>query len=598
MFILDIKHINKEQEDAILYDGNILLIACPGSGKTRALTYKIGYELSKLTSEKKYVIAITYTHKAADEIKERIELLGVSTDQLWIGTIHSFCVEWILRPYHKHLDPLKYGFRIINAFETEKLISEFCAPYAAKRIGFYDCSHIFTSDGYVLTSPYVNKHSDVEEILKCYWQKLDQNHQLDFELILHYSFQLINKFEFISKNLSKIFNYILVDEYQDTREIQYAILSSILKTSNGNVKAFIVGDPNQAIYTSLGGFPIVKSKLEIMTGYDFKEMSLSGNYRSSNSIINYFDYFKTYNNQIIGCGADKDYKSIISYNTVINREALEDEIVRLIVYNVKQIGIKPEEICIVAPQWVHLAGLTRNLIAKLPDFSFNGPGMAPFSRDIDNFFFKLARIILTEPSPNLYLRRLRWSGEVLKELQSIDIDISHLDKKIFLKICNAIEVNQRLGIDFLKEYISILFKNLKIDMFLHKPLQEHYISFFKSAEERIASLKKTGAEFIATTENFKKVFKQNDGITISTIHGVKGAEYNTVIAFALLQGYVPHFADQDEDSAKKLLYVISSRAKKNLHLISECNRFNNRNPPEEYIPTISLSEYNFSYEQI
>ncbi len=598
MFNLDPKHINQEQEEAILYNGNILLVACPGSGKTRALTYKIGYELSRLTSEKKYVIAITYTHKAADEIKERIELLGISIDQLWIGTIHSFCVEWILRPYYKYLDNLKYGFRIINAFETEELLTEFCAPYSSNRIGYYDCSHIFTSEGYKLTSPYPNKHSDVHEILKTYWQNLEENHQLDFELILHYSYQLISKFDFISKNLSNIFNYILIDEYQDTREIQYEILSKILRASRGTINAFIVGDPNQAIYTSLGGYSISKSELESMTGYNFEEMSLSGNYRSSNIIINYFDYFKIYNNQIIGCGRYKDYKSLISYNTTIERETLEDEIVRLIEFNIKEMEIKPEEICVVAPQWVHLAGLTRNLIAKLPDYSFNGPGMAPFSRDIDNFFFKLTRIILTEPAPNLYLKRLRWSGEILKDLHNIGINVSNLDKKSFLKICNSIQVDQQLGIDFLKEFIRTLFDELKIDISFHKSLDEHFNSFFKSSEERISSLKKSGAEFIATTESFKKVFKQNDGITISTIHGVKGAEYDTVIAFALLQGYVPHFADQDIDSAKKLLYVVSSRAKKNLHLISERNRFNNRNPPDEYLPTISLSEYNFAYKKI
>lgn len=598
MFTLDPTDINTEQKTAIVADGNVLLIACPGSGKTRALTYKLAHELSKLSSNKKYIVAITYTHKAADEIKERIELLGVDTAQLWIGTIHAFCTEWILRPYHLHLDALKYGFRIMNAFETEELLTELCKPYSSNRISYYDCMHIFSSDGYRLTAAYPNKHSDVHEILQKYWRQLEENHQIDFELILHYSYQLISQFGFIAKNLSKIFSYILVDEFQDTREIQYEILAAIFRASGGLVKAFIVGDPNQAIYTSLGGYPIKKAQLQSITGYTFNELTLSSNYRSSNIIINYFDHYKTYNNSIVGCGPDKDYQSIVSHDALVNRAGLEDEIVRLILHNINVLKIDPREICIVAPQWVHLAGLTRNLMAKLPDYSFNGPGMAPFARDIDNFFYKLCRIILTEPSPSLYLKRLRWSSEILHDLQNTGVELSNLDRKRFLKICNAIIVNQSQGIEYLKEFIKILFIELKIEITLFKPLQEHYESFFKSSEDRIARLKKEGGEFIATTENFKKVFKQHDGITISTIHGVKGAEYNTVIAFALLEGYVPHFADQDDNSAKKLLYVISSRAKKNLHLISERERFNNRNPPQEYVTTFKLAEYLYPYEQV
>ena len=97
MFVWGKNDLNPEQEKAIYNENSILLIACPGSGKTRTITYKIAYELSKLESNKQYIVAITYTNRAADEIKERIELLGVDTEQLWIGTIHSFCVEWILK---------------------------------------------------------------------------------------------------------------------------------------------------------------------------------------------------------------------------------------------------------------------------------------------------------------------------------------------------------------------------------------------------------------------------------------------------------------------------------------------------------------------
>ena len=129
MFVWTDKELNAEQSIAIIDDNNILLVACPGSGKTRALTYKIAFELSKLTNEKKYIIAITYTNRAADEIRERIELLGVASKQLWIGTIHSFCLEWILRPYSLYLPELKKGFRVINSFDSETIITEICNEF-------------------------------------------------------------------------------------------------------------------------------------------------------------------------------------------------------------------------------------------------------------------------------------------------------------------------------------------------------------------------------------------------------------------------------------------------------------------------------------
>jgi DNA helicase II / ATP-dependent DNA helicase PcrA len=96
-FVWNRTELNEEQTEAVLIENSLFLVACPGSGKTRALTYKIAYELSRLQSKRQFVVALTYTHRAADEIYERIEGLGVDTSQLWIGTIHSFCLEWHLR---------------------------------------------------------------------------------------------------------------------------------------------------------------------------------------------------------------------------------------------------------------------------------------------------------------------------------------------------------------------------------------------------------------------------------------------------------------------------------------------------------------------
>lgn len=597
MYLWNDDELNKEQEVAILEENNILLIACPGSGKTRTLTYKIAYELTRLKSKKEYVIAITYTNRAADEIKERIDHLGIDTTQLWIGTIHSFCLDWILKPYCLHIEELKEGFNIINSHDSERLLTELCLPYKNPKVTYYDCGFWATPRRYEINSLSATKRPIVERIISEYFEILKRNKQIDFEQILFYSYKILQKKKLINEILSKLFAHILIDEYQDTKEIQYCIICNILKAGKGRTKTLIVGDPNQSIYQTLGGFPMDKKDIETLSNLNIKELSLSANYRSSSRIINYFDHFKIYKSNIYPASRTKDYNSLITYNTSVLKDKLEDEIAKLILYNVRELNIDPTEICIVAPQWVHLASLTRNLMTKLPDFSFDGPGMAPFSRDLENFWYKVSRIILTEPSPSLYVRRIRWSRDILNELSHIGIDVSNLTPKKFLRICNSIDIDEEDGLTYLQEAFNSLFEALNISFSIYPMLSEHYTCFFESSQKRIDRIKKEGSEFISHIDTFRKVFKQKGGITISTIHGIKGAEYDTMIAYALLEDFVPHFNDSDGyNNAQKLLYVIASRARKNLHLISESNRINGRG--ETYIPTGQLYSYKFEYDEL
>lgn len=102
--------------------------------------------------------------------------------------------------------------------------------------------------------------------------------------------------------MCKIFPFILIDEYQDTKEIQYHIISKILSANKGKSKTLIVGDPNQSIYESLGGFPISKVDLEKLLGFNLLELSLTKNYRSSEKIISYFEHYKTFPNSIEAYG--------------------------------------------------------------------------------------------------------------------------------------------------------------------------------------------------------------------------------------------------------------------------------------------------------
>lgn len=570
MFVWDKNDLNDEQVDAIRQSGNVFLEACPGSGKTRTLTYKIALELSNLTDAKKWIVAITYTNRAADEIRERIELLGVETSQLWIGTIHAFCLEWIIKPYGIYHDKLQNGFKVINSYDSEELITNICTGLRPRyKITYYQCSHFYTPRGIHITG---GGGSLASSVLEVYHQHLAENHQIDFEQILYFSYELLSGKMAIPKILSNLFAYVFIDEYQDTKEIQYSIVASIMRANPNEVNTFIVGDPNQAIYTSLGGYAISHTELESLTESPFTQMSLDKNYRSSRKIIDYYRNYNVSPSATSAEGSERDYQSTITYDQVTHKDDLVEQVSRYIEHSIDNCNITENEICVIAPWWTHLAALTRNLVHRLPQYSFDGPGLVPFSRDIENFWYKLTRIILTEPSPSMYVKRLRWASEILYDLEIAMVDIESITSKDLLKFINSISIDKEDGIAYLRAFFDELFDSLGIDYYLYPMLQEHYESFFSSTEDRISRLRKESEEFTTDIEAFRRAFKPRSGIKVSTRHGVKGGEYDAVISFGLLEGLVPNFNDSSEESAKKLLYVIGSRARKNLHLISERGR--------------------------
>jgi len=234
------------------------------------------------------------------------------------------------------------------------------------------------------------------------------------------------------------------------------------------------------------------------------------------------------------------------------------------------------------------------LVANMPDYQFDGPGITPFSSNKDNFWYKFSKIALTESSPDIYLRRLRWAGQIIDELALIGVDTSHLSKKRLLRDSNTIKLNEVDGLKYLDKYFKEMSAKINVDIDQHLALREDFDAFFESSKSKIERLKEEDPNYSPDLETFKKVFKVRSGITVSSIHGVKGLEYDVVIAFGLLEGMVPHFTDT-QDSASRLLYVISSRARKNLHLISETGRKVSRWSDQDRTATVRLAECNYDY---
>lgn len=224
-----------------------------------------------------------------------------------------------------------------------------------------------------------------------------------------------------------------------------------------------------------------------------------------------------------------------------------------------------------------MSPLNRCLVSLLPEYNFNGPGLSPFGRNRDNFWYKVARLALTKPSPEIFNKRMYWAQEILQYLRrecNLSPEVSGRD---LLLISNSIidglstYSDSSSGIEYLIKYFNIFIETLNISLIAGTEITTQLENFCTRTREQ---LKKKINDFenidADTLENYKKFFQPYTGITVSTIHGVKGEEYDTVIAFGLLEGVVPHFSEVEKDkSAKRTMFVVGSRARKNLWLIAE-----------------------------
>jgi len=380
----------------------------------------------------------------------------------------------------------------------------------------------------------------------------------------------------------------------------YAIISSIVTTGEGSSNLFLVGDTDQAIYASLGG--IAKSLEEIqeeLNTLPIEQLTLSGNYRSTQRIIDFYSIFQTNPIKIEAIGTNKDVDSIITYNNTIDKGYLVDEIGRLIEHSLDN-GIPEDEICVLVPQWWLITTITKQLRAKLPDVNFDASGLAPMSKNRNNIWYKLSRLFLTQPQPKIYSLRYKWCSEVIenfKEHTNTEFSEQYQTERNVLKLINSITSNETEGIDYLNDCFDQFLEAVGIDQTIYAQLLINRKTFFDVIKSR---LEDPTFQVPSDIASFMSFYREMSGVVINTCVGVKGEEFETVIAYGLLNGYIPHWNDiftgDPVAASKKLLYVICSRAKTNLHLISETGRQTKKGNPLEITP--ELQNLNFEFDEI
>jgi len=586
--------LNEEQQAAVDFKGNLVVTACPGSGKTRVLTARVIRALSELTSLRERVVALTYTNRAADEIQARLDLANVDADRLWAGTIHSFALEWILRPYAPYSEDLRNGFAIASEFYTDQLLEEL---KASAGLGVFDeVSPHLTRDGVQ-----VNTNSQARRVFTQYKATLRANNLIDYDDVLYLGYKLLVQIPEIAKTLASIVRVVCVDEVQDIQDLQYGILSTISKAASSPVTLFFVGDENQSIYESLGA--LSKTPQEIAEEFGLPEighLELNGNYRSSQRIIDLYREFRP-NVPLIESRAS--YAAEMGIVTFDNQTVALDDLSSVIAGRIADAiadGVPTHEICVVAPRWTQVRAIARRLVNELPEVDFDAPGLSPLHSSRENFWFKVARLLLTVPSPKRTRTRLRWAKEALADLRAIArISIPELIEtpRRLLRLLNSLSSDETEGLAYLRDVFKQFLGAIKLDVEGCVALREAYEGFFGKAERHLTN---ASDSLPSDVESFRRLFSHPAGVVVSTCHGVKGEEYETVIAFGLLRGFVPHwnaiFGGDDDlatDMEAKLLYVICSRAKRRLHLISESGRQTKKRRPYETSYLLAGVEFGF-----
>lgn len=573
------------QRDVVLdCKNNLLVTACPGSGKTRTLTRKIAYMSNLYPESMKKIIAITYTNRAATEIISRLENLNLNESHIWVGTIHQFCLDFILRKFGLNLERTARGIKIIDEYVTSRYLKEIYENRGIKYNPYEHPNLMVTTSGEYLEND-IGKIDFVAE----YHKKLRRANEIDFNLILTLSLKILEENPIPAKIIANNIRSIFVDEYQDTNSVQYQILGLLAKNDK-SIKFMFVGDSDQAIYTSLGG--VVKSKKEIeeITGLNFLSKKLDGCYRSTQRIVNLYSQFQSETYRINSlANYSKDY-GVIQYDKETHMDNLSSKIVDIIKELIND-GISENEICVIAPNQFILTPVAKELKQRLAKLNFRSQDVYPIKPDELNLFYKISFLVFTPIGEKMRLRKMI-ANEAMNILKD-DFNVSfpkNFKALDFLDILNSVKSTEKNGLIFLQKKITHLFDFFGIDEVTHQDLYQSYEDFFTKAYDRVNDAR---LKLSTDINDFRNIYKEKSGINISTIHKVKGEEYEVVIAFGFLQDIVPHFKSKNPESeARKLLYVTMSRAKKRIYLFSEKGRKNGSYPPKR--PTSLLESASFT----
>lgn len=610
--------LNDEQKKAVMHlNGPCLVLAGAGSGKTRVLTTRIAYLIDNGIPSYN-ILAITFTNKAAKEMKERVETL-VPGNYAFLGTFHSLGVR-ILRENSKECG-LESNFTILDSDDVLSLIKrimknkaidpkELAPSYVRNRISFIKNENLSSREIDNLFNTVSEKK--VLDIYQTYQELIHKNNSVDFDDLLVLPVELFKKYPEILDKYQEKFKYILVDEYQDTNEVQYQF-NKLLASKYRNL--FVVGDANQSIY----GFRNANFRNILNFEKDYKDayvVTLESNYRSTNNILECANCVIRNNKErkelnlkgTIGDGVKTQY--ITCENGKMEALTIIDEIKKLYNqgYDYKDIGIL-----------YRTNGQSRLLeeVFLKENIPYNVVGAYYFyqRKEIKDLLSYLK--LINNQNDDIALRRVinepkRGIGE--KAIENLSNEATRLGSSMFDAISKGRELAFKdLILDMIKaqdnlsltEFIDYVIdkSGMKESLTSEKSLEndlrldnlEEFKSVTASFEERTGSVNLSDfLEEISLVADISEHKEEKDAVTLMTIHSAKGLEFDCVFLCGMEEGIFPHQnsfgSDAEIEEERRLCYVGITRARKVLYLTNAHSRIlygrEQVNPPSRFIKEI------------
>ncbi|MCQ2793802.1 MAG: UvrD-helicase domain-containing protein [Bacilli bacterium] len=588
------------------------VIAGAGSGKTRVLTYRIAYLISEMQVDPSKILAIAFTNKVANEMKERVvKLLPDVAQFLHVSTFHSFGVKF-LRQEIQHLG-FSNSFTIFDDDDTERLIRDICVSHGYQKKD--DMIKIATNYIYtkkckgeypenVKLSHYYNE-KECLEIFKEYEQKKDEMIALDFDDLLLKPIIILENFPEVQAKWQKKLPYILIDEFQDTNDVQFTLVKLL---SNPDTSIYVVGDPDQTIYTWRGANQKIILDFE-KTYRGAKTIILDRNYRSTKTILEAANKLIANNKKRVeknlyteNLHGDK-IELFKGYTKEVEAQHVVTTIKQLI--NKKQVSSNREIAILYRSSYLTLP-LEKELTKARLRYRVFG-GVRFYQRKEIKDALAYFRLILNPKDDVSFDRiinvpRRKIGGKSVEDLKH-EAHALHVSYYEYIKdIQNHPETNLStkvvMALSFLVNEIEGVKKKLSENDEIYSKILEDFlvnIGYFKyleeddDGEERLANLKTLFADmfdfikknpddgFSLWLENCTLATSQDDMnddnyISLMTVHTAKGLEFNHVFVIGLAEGVFPNqraINDEGRDGLeeeRRLAYVAFTRAKEKLYL--------------------------------
>ena len=601
---MNLDNLNKRQQEAITtLDGPMLVLAGAGSGKTKVLTTKVAYLLEERDVSPKNILAITFTNKAAKEMKERIfSLIGRSASLIQISTFHSFGLKILKENY----DLLGYNsnFTILDASDSETVIKKIIkdnnidsSKYNYRAIKSSISSNKNEMVGVEEYKKFVYNDYDevVSKVYEEYEKELKRSNAIDFDDLLILPLKLFNEHKEVLQKYQEQYKYVFIDEYQDTNKPQY-ILSKLISAKYKNIT--VVGDNDQAIFTWRGAD--YKNILNFEKDYeDAKVVVLDENYRSTKNIL------KAANNVIKNNKLRKE-KNLWTENEDGNKityyKAFDEKDESF--YVIKEIkklldeGVNPNDICILYRANAQSRGIEDAFLENNISYRIVG-SFAFYQRKEIKDLISYLKLIHNEKDDVSLLRVINYPKRGIGSKTIEELTIRSNEKNCSLY--EAIESGKELGfkniIEELKkdaekisltEFIDVVLdktgirESLKSERTLEADIRlenlEEFKSITRTVEEidGIASLGDFLDEISLVTDASEKEEDGNDKVTLMTMHAVKGLEFDYVFIIGVEEGLFPHLnsmnSEEELEEERRLCYVAITRARKKLYIINARSR--------------------------